>query len=154
MAHLTYDFDFESMRQISLLEPEQFLTTGMINNISYVLPTAGVGNYEPIHEYIAKMVNSDPRVYEEPTILILNGTEEDGLAKSEKKALEEEGYTNIATDNAPEGEYEGHYIIYEINPKPGTKRMLEQRYNTLVRPANELPENIPADYDFIMILGK
>ncbi len=154
MAHLTYDFDFESMRQLSLIEPERFLTTGMINGISYVLPTAGVGNYDPIHSFVAKMINSDPRVYEEPSILILNGTEEDGVAKAEKTTLEEEGYTNIFTDNAPEGEYEGHYNIYEINSKPGTKRMLEQHYNTVTRASNELPENIPKDYDFIIIIGE
>lgn len=154
LAHLSYDFDFESMRQISLLEPDRLMTTGTINGISYVLPMAGVGNYSDIQALISKKLASDPRIYEEPTILILNGTEEDGLAKAEKKTLETEGYANITTDNAPEGEYEGQHVIYEINSKPGTKLLLEKYYNTVVRPANELPENIPTDYDFIIILGK
>lgn len=153
LAHLTYDFDFDSMRQISLLEPEMLFTTGTINDISYVLPSSGVGNYGRIQTYIAKMISSDPRVYEEPTILILNGTEEVGLATSEKNTLETEGYDNVTTDNAPEGEYKEKYNIYEINSKPGTKKLLEQYYNTTIKSSEKLPENIPTDYDFVIILG-
>ena len=152
-AHLTYNFDFESMRQISLLEPERLFTTGSINDISYVLPTAGVGNYGKIQQYVAKMTSSDPRLYENPTILILNGTEEEGLAATEQSSLEADGYINISIDNAPEGEYTEKYSIYEINSKPGTKLLLEKHYNTTVKSISELPENIPRDYDFIIILG-
>ncbi len=153
LAHLTYDFDFDSMRQISLIEPDMLFTTGMINGISYVLPSAGVGNYDAIKERVAKMTNNDPRVYEEPSILILNGTDEDGLAKTEKKTLEEEGYTDIDTDNAPEGEYTEKYTIYELNSKPYTKKLLEKYYNIVTRPSEELPEGISTDYDFVIIIG-
>lgn len=153
IAHLTYDFDFESMRQISLIEPERLFTTGTINNISYVLPSAGVGNYSNIQAYIAKMTNNDPRIYEDPTILILNGTDQEGIAKTEKKTLETDGYTNIVVDNAPEGNYPENYAIYEISSKPGTKDLLAKHYNTTIKPASELPEAIPADFDFVIILG-
>lgn len=57
-AHLTFEFDFNSMRQISLMNYDgtgpSFMTTGMINGISYVLPKAGVGNYAAIQEYVAE----------------------------------------------------------------------------------------------------
>ena len=155
LAHLSYNFDFESMRQISLLEPDRLMTTGTINGISYVLPSAGVGNYSDIQALISKQLASDPRVYEEPAILILNGTDEDGLASTEKKTLEKEGYTNISIDNAPEGEYNnGRYTIYEINSKPGTRDMLEKYYNTFAQPSSDLPENISSEgYDLIIVLG-
>ena len=126
----------------------------MINGFSYVLPSAGVGNYGKIQKYIAKMLSNDPRVYEDVTILILNGTKENGIASSEKYTLEQEGYQNIDTDNAPDGSYEEEYTIYATTEKPGTKSLLEQRYNTLVKPSTEIPENIPSNYDFIIILGK
>ena len=153
IAHLSSSFDFENMRQISLIEPEQLVTTGTINGISYVLPSAGVGNYGKIQSYINKMLSSDPRVYESPSITILNGTDVDGLAASEKYTLEEDGYLDIDIGNAPEGEYNDKYVIYTTSEKPGTKNLLEQRYNVSIKPIDEAPENIPKDYDFIIILG-
>lgn len=153
LAHLTYDYDFNSMRQISLLDPVQLFTTGTINGISYVLPVGGASYYNNIQEYIAKMIDNDPRVYEEPTILVLNGTDEGGVASDEQDRLETEGYQNIDIDNAPEGDYPDKYSIYEVNSKPGTKALLESFYNTTIKPADQLPENIPTDYDFVIILG-
>ncbi|MBO7132518.1 LCP family protein [Candidatus Saccharibacteria bacterium] len=154
LAHLSFDFDFDSMRQISLLEPDRLMTTGTINGISYVLPVAGVGNYGDIQALVAKKMSSDPRVYEEPSILILNGTEEAGVAATEKSTLEKDGYLNIDIDDAPEGEYQDNYAIYATNnSKPGTKALLEQHYNASTKPLEELPENISREYDFIIILG-
>ncbi len=68
LAHLTSDFDFENMRQVSLIEPYRFMTTGSINGISYVLPSAGVGNYGRIQEYIAEQITNyiEPEPEPEP----------------------------------------------------------------------------------------
>ena len=49
------DIDLKNMRQVPLIDYEQgvnYMTTGMVNGISYVLPTAGVDNYGPLQEYI------------------------------------------------------------------------------------------------------
>ena len=153
LAHLITTFDLEQIRQISLIEPEKLMTTGMLNEISYVLPSAGVGNYSKIQNYVAKMTNPDPRIYEDPTILILNGTGTDGLAGAEKITLEKDDYFNIAVDNAPEGDYQDKYTLYALTDKPGTKSLLETRYNTSAKSTDELPENVPRDYDFVIILG-
>ena len=56
-AHLTFEFDFDKIRQVPLVDYENniyYFTTGTINGISYVLPSAGVGNYAAIHNYIAE----------------------------------------------------------------------------------------------------
>lgn len=154
IANLTKNFDMNRIRQISLLEPERLMTTGNINGISYVLPSAGVGNYGKIQNYIAKMTSNDPRVYENPSILVLNGTGEVGIATNEKTRLENNDYTDVDIDNAPEGEYLEHYNIYALNDsKPGTKYLLEQFYGTTAKPATELPEGITRDYDFVIIVG-
>ena len=154
LAHLSANFDFDNMRQISLIEPERLMTTGTINGISYVLPSAGVGNYGAIQKYVAKMFSRDPRNYEDYTILVLNATETPGLASTEKSNLEEAGYDNIYIDDAPEGEYAEGYILYSItDTAPGTKRLLEEKYNTTAQPADTLPANIPTDYDFIIIIN-
>jgi hypothetical protein len=47
------------------------------------------------------------------------------------------------------------YILYSItDTAPGTKKLLEEQYNTTAQPADTLPANISPDYDFILIINK
>ena len=159
LAHLTFDFDFDNMRQLSLYDPSNdiyFMTTGTLDNgISYVFPRAGVGNYDDIQDYVATHLSNDPRVYEEPSIIILNATDTAGLASTERDKLTEAGYYVANIDNAPEGiEFKDDYTIYGNGNKPGTKDMLEKFYNNAhFKSISEAPESITRDYDFVIILG-
>lgn len=154
LAHQISEFNFDSIRQLSLIEPETLVTTGTINNISYVLPVGGVGYYTRIQKYIAEMLSNNPSVYENATILILNGTDTAGLASAEKEALEEDGYINLTIDDAPEGIYETKYTLYTRDQStPNTKKSLEEKYSITSQPFDQLPPNIPQDYNFILILG-
>lgn len=153
-AHLLTDLDFNSIRQVSLIEPEKLMTTGSIGGISYVLPSAGNGNYSAIKAYIAKMFSNNPQQYEDSSILALNGTDTPGVAGAEQAALEEAGYINIYVDDAPTGEYTEHYTLYVLHDdKPGTKKLLEERYGQEAKPATELPAGIVTDCDFVIIIG-
>jgi polyisoprenyl-teichoic acid--peptidoglycan teichoic acid transferase len=152
-AHILTDLDLNSMRQISLLEPEKLMTTNTINGISYVLPSAGVGNYDNIQLYVAKMFSNDPRVYEDASILILNGTDIPGLASIEQTTLEKEGYKNIYIDDAPANSTESYTIYALTDTAPKTKTLLEQKYNTTAKTAEELPDGISTTCDFIIVLG-
>ena len=131
LAHIASNFDFNSMRQIPLVDYDQgiyYVTTGTINGISYVLPSTGQGNYQAIQKYVAKMFSSDPRSYEDYTILVLNATETPGL---------------------PEG-----YTVYSLtDTAPGTKKLLEEKYQTTTKSTAELPAGIPTDYNFIIIVN-
>lgn len=153
LAHLATDLDFNNIRQISLIEPEKLMTTGNINGISYVLPAGGANYYTKIQNYVARMFSSDPRQYENATILVLNGTDTPGLAGTEQTALEESGYSNIDVDDAPIGEYTKEYTLYSLaEDKPSTKQLLEEKYNT-AHPASDLPQGISTEYDFVIIIG-
>ena len=152
IAHMPEILDFDIMRQISLYP--DYMTTGMINGISYVLPKAGANNYTTIQKFLDKMLSSDPRVYEEPTIAIYNASDTDGAAAAEKAKLEQEGYTVSIIDNAPEGVYEEGTTVYAISGnKNGTKKLLEEYYGTTTKPTEELPTTITPSYDFIIILN-
>lgn len=152
IAHMPEILDFDVMRQISLYP--DYMTTGMLNGISYVLPKAGANNYSAVQKYLAIQLSSDPRDYEEPTIAIYNASDADGVASEEKTKLEEKGYKITLIDNAPAGEYEEGISIYTIDPeKAGTKRLLEEEYSTESKPKEELPATITPDYDFIIILN-
>ena len=152
LAHLTSEFDLNSMRNISLYP--DYMTTGSINGISYVLPRGGAGYYAAIQDFVATMLSNDPRVYEDATILVLNGTDTPFLASSEQATLEEEGYKNITADNAPEGEYPDEYTLYVLDSTtPGTQKMLEEKYNQTAKSYDNLPEAISHNYNFVLILG-
>ena len=155
LAHLFSEFDFNNIRQVSLIEPENYMTTGTINGISYVLPAGGNGYYKAIQTYVAKMFSNDPRVYEDTVILVLNGTDTPGLASEEQANLTTDEYTDVYTDNAPAGEYPNQYTLYTLtDAKPGSQKFLESKYNLTAEPAENLPAGIPTEgYDFILILG-
>ncbi len=152
-AHLTFDFDFESMRQISLWP--DFMTTGTLDNgISYVFPRAGVGNYGNIQAYVAENLSNDPRTYEHPTILVLNATDQAGLAATERDKLVAAGYTINAIDNAPANtQFDDDYTIYINGNLPGTKTILEKYYGITTKSITEAPDSISRDYNFVIILG-
>lgn len=159
LAVFSSEFDLENMRQISLYNPSEgirYMTTGTLDNgISYVFPSAGVGNYGAIQSYVATRLSSDPRVYENASIIVLNATDENGLAAFIRDSLvEEEGYQNIAIDNAPAGTYDEQYNIYVLNDQvKGTAKLLEGYFGVDAKSAADLPEGITKDYDIIIILG-
>ena len=154
LAHLLSEFDFDHMRQVSLIEPENYMTTGTINGISYVLPAGGVGYYTAIQNYVAKMFSNEPLAYEDTTILILNGTETPGLAATEAAELTTNLYDGITTDDAPAGEYTNDYTLYALtDTKPDSLKFLEEKYNLKAESAEDLPADIPTNYDFVLILG-
>ena len=154
-AHLLSEFDFDNARQVSLIEPEKLVTTANIGGISYVIPSDGVNNYKSIQAYVAKKFSSNPRIYEDYSILILNGTDTAGIASAEETTLEQENYQNIYTDDAPDGNYTNKYTLYATTDNaPNTKKLLEEKYGTTAKSADELPALIPTNYDFIIIIGE
>lgn len=159
LAIFSSEFDLENMRQISLYNPSEgirYMTTGTLDNgISYVFPAAGVGNYGAIQSYVATRLSNDPRVYENASIIVLNATDENGLAAFIRDSLvEEEGYQSIAVDNAPAGTYDEQYNIYVLNDKvKGTAHLLEGYFGVDSKSAADLPEGITRDYDIVIILG-
>ena len=150
LAHLTFEFDLESMRQISLWP--DYMTTGSVDGISYVLPRAGIGNYGVIQEYVAKMTSNNPVTYEEPSVIVYNASDQPGLAGKEHDTLVEEGYPYVFTDNAPEAEYPVGTTLYVVGNKPGSKQLLESKYG-IAHSADELPEGITREYDFVIIIN-
>lgn len=160
LAKMVGDFKEDSIRQVPLTDVGEkhinYVTTSSIGGISYVVPSAGIGNYAEIQKYVAKAFSSDPAVREEAKTLVLNGSGVSGAAATEKSELEKAGFNVAQIGDAPEGKYKEAYYIYNItDTMPGTIKSLEKRYDTTAKPADELPAGIqPKGYDIIIIIGK
>lgn len=156
---MTEKIDVNNIRQIGLINTEQeknYMTTGMIGGISYVLPVDGDGEYERLQSYVRKSLASNNAVAkEEANVMILNGSGVSGVASAEKKKLEKAGYTIGKIGDAPQGDYEKPYYIYDLTgKKPATKKALAKKYHVKVSSGDKLPQGIYGEgYDFVIIIG-
>ncbi len=152
--------DFSGVQTISLYDttdkPRALLTTGMINGISYVYPTAGVGNYSDIHAYMKRKLSGEAFTSEEAKIVVLNGTAVNGIAAKEKTYLEGKGYIITSTANAPSdlSAFDGVKVYQLSAKKTKTAEALMGLYNVdLITETPESLANYSATADFVVIIG-
>ena len=153
LLKLATSLDINSLQTISL-QKAGLLTTGMVNNISYVLPRAGTYNYTAIQKYIKGVMSGASFTSEEAQIAVLNGTSASGIASKEKDVLEGKGYIVKSTGNAPSGlgGFDG-VKVYQKNLKmTKTAESLHNLYK--VDLITDIPESLKStDADFIVIVG-
>lgn len=151
-------FDPGTMRNVPLVNYTNgmyYVKTANINGISYVVPSAGVGNYSKIQSYIARMFSSNPAVIEGANIAVYNATEAQGVAAGERAMLEADGYPVAKIGDADPGDCDRKYCVYDLNGNmPRTQAALDARYWVDILGADDLPADIPADVDFVIIVGK
>ncbi len=156
--HLLAGFDPANIRSVPLMDYENqvyYVTTATINNISYVIPSAGQSNYTQIQQYVRKKFSSNPAMREGAQIAVFNATSGSGVAGVEMKRLENDGFNVLMISDAALDDCNEQYCVFALNDNmPGTKAALEQRYQTTIRSASEVPADIwPGDADFIVIIG-
>lgn len=147
--------NFDSIRQIPLIgDQTNYLSTGTIQGISYVYPSAGVNNYSEIQIYLKNALMKNPVLIENANIAILNGSGKEGAAATEKAELEKANFKIQTIGNAPSGQYFEKIYLYEINHKPATREKLETYYNIKALDSKTLPAGIDLNnIDFVVILG-
>lgn len=158
LFYLAKDISLDEMRQIPLVDYKNdiyYLSTAMMNNISYVVPSAGVRNYKDIQKYVQQEIMSDPATREKAVIVVLNGSGIVGSASAEKEQLEKLGFANVKADDAPDGEYNEKYLVYDItDTKTATLEKLAEKYGVTAYTAAELPAEIDTTgVDIVIILG-
>lgn len=137
------------------LEEGNLLTTGMINNISYVLPRAGVGNYSQIQNYVKMKLAGEDFTEEKAELIVLNASGKYGAAANEKTDLEDGGYIIKSIGDAPDDlkDFDG-VKIYQVNSKKTkTAKALKKFYNANI--ITKIPESLSKyECDFIILIGK
>ena len=150
--------DMAAIETISLYstddKPAALMTTGMINNISYVLPAAGVGNYANIKSYIKRKMSAQAYTAENAQIVVMNGTSAYGIAAKEKTELEDKGFIVSTTANAPSDQsgFDGVKVFQKNSKLTKTADALKKFYNTDIK--TEIPDSLKnTEADFIVIIG-
>lgn len=156
--YVAKETSMDSVRQIPLIDYANniyYLSTAMMNGISYVVPSAGTRNYSEIQDYVHQLISSNPAVREDANILVLNGSGINGLAAVEQAKLNKAGFKNVDVADAPEGDYTEKYYLYDVtSAASGSLIILKETYVVEPRSAEELPAGVNADgYDFVVILG-
>ncbi len=151
-------FNINNIRQIPLVDYETntfYMTTANINDVSYVVPSAGERDYSKIREYVAEMLSSNPTAREHARISVYNGSVQYGVAGAERERLTNDGYEVINIGDTSMGGCTDQYCLYAANDNfPHTQLDLENKYSTTARSFDELPGDIvPGESDFIIIIG-
>ncbi|HUD05830.1 MAG TPA: LCP family protein [Candidatus Saccharimonadales bacterium] len=126
-----------------------------------LIPTAGISNYNQLQSYYDQLTSNNPVVQENANVVVLNGSNVDGLAKKESNLLTSKGF-DVSTITDASTEYPNSMIVDLSNGKdPASKALLSQIFSsnttavTSVSGSAEAGEasNYPSA-DFVVILGE
>ena len=156
LMQIVKGINLSNIQSVGLADPpNNYVVTDNINGISIVRPTAGIGVYADIQNYVRNTLK-DPYIAKEAAAIdVLNGTVTPGLATAKADNLKSYGYNVVKTDNAPTSDYTKTVIVdLTGGKKPYTQHYLEERYG--VKAVKALPDaNIQATgADFVVILGQ
>ncbi len=151
-------FDIANIRQIPLIDYTNniyYVKTATINDISYVVPSAGERDYTQLREYIAEALSNNPADREHAKIAIYNASVQFGVAGAERDKLTNEGYEIIGVGDAELGDCVSEYCVYVSSQEfSATQAALGARYGVEVKGFEELPSDIvPGEANFIIVIG-
>lgn len=138
--------------------PHQLLTTGNINGLSIVQPTAGLFNYSAIQRFVHSRLKDGLIVKENAAVMIYNATSTPGLATKQAKILRSFGYRVVTVANAPKTTNPATTAVVDLTDGAAryTRNYLEKRFKTAAQ--SNLPDSSgiakPNDPAFVIILGK
>jgi LCP family protein required for cell wall assembly len=143
----------QNLKSVGLADDDvKLVTTANINGTSAVRPVAGIDDFSQIKSYLKRLTSNDPVAKEGATVVVLNGSNIDGLARKKADELAEKGITVKAvatTTNHP-----ATIVATLNNQKTATSSYLGQKFG--VAPTTDttgIPEASSYNADFVIILG-
>lgn len=152
---LAQDIDGSKTTSIGLADPpNDYVTTGNIGGLSVVLPKEGLYQYGAIQNYVRNALTDGFIRKENPSILVLNGTNDSGKAQELADTLKGYGYNVVDVGDAPTKDYQQTvFVNLRGGDKEYTQRYLELRLKTSA--TGKLPDGVnPGNADFVIILGQ
>ena len=119
---------------------------------SALAPALGVDEYDDIIAFLRKQTSNNPVVRESAKVVVLNGTDSNGLASKEAKILKGK-HLNVPEYGDAKSDTATTIVIDASNgTKPNTKQFLLKNYNlTTATTSNPYADMYEAD--FIIIVG-
>lgn len=132
----------------------------VVGGLDAEVPTAGIDNFTQIQNSVSKLYSANPVFQESATVVILNGSNLDGLASKEETILNNEGFSVIQVGD-PNAVYPKSMIIDQSNGKdPASAMELQKLFstNTAYTTTLSTPEaNEAKNYysaNFVIVLGQ
>jgi len=146
-----------NIKSIGLADPpNNYVVTDDVNGLSIVRPSAGIGIYTEIQNYVRNTLKDPYIAKENAPIEVLNGAGTPGLATAKSNDLKSFGYNITTVDDAPTSDYAKTVLVdLSAGKDPYTKNYLQEHYS--VKAVTKLPDsNIqPAQGTaFVVILGQ
>lgn len=153
LVALAQEIKSEDIKSISLIDGDNpVMTTGSINGVSAVIPSAGVFNYDQLRALIKQKLSSNPVVREAAPIVVLNGSNVAGVATKESELLKAAKFTVSYAGDAPAGSYK-QYTLYKIGSgNTGTSSKLQKRYGVKITKGDP-PITVDSTIKFVLIIG-
>lgn len=152
------DVGGSNIKSLSLVdEPNILIGSGSasLGLGSVQVPTEGLFQYNEIRKFVRTNFVDSFIARENPSVVVLNGTNIAGMAKTQTDTLKSYGYNVIQSGDAP-NKNTPNTIIVDLKKKDTkyTKHYLELRYKTTA--TSELPAGItsPENADFVIIVGQ
>lgn len=127
---------------------------------SALIPKSGLDNFGQITQYYQQLTSNNPVVREAPSIVVLNGTGVNGLAKKESAILTSQGFNVVGTADAI-NLYDSSLVVDLTNgKKPATLQLLKTMFSKNSSTTNSISSSAQAteaksfNADFVLIIGK
>ena len=152
---LSKNIQTQNIKNVDLaMEGEAVVTTDRIGDQSVVVPKAGVDDYSEVKQYIRSKLIDGFIIKEQPTVIVLNGSNRPGAAKKRADELKSYGYNVLQVADAENSELTTTTLVDKTNGvKKYTKRYLELRFNTKAVKDIKSMDLTPYTADFIVVIG-
>lgn len=159
LAKVAKGIDSDAITTIPLMDPVNniaYVTTAMIDEISYVISSVGINDFSQIHKYIRDTIFAEGWERERAVIDVLNGSGVSGFATAKARQVEEKGFRIGVIDTAPTNDYTGLTIYKVNNNNPATAKKLAEIYEVKVKDISETGGIITPsiEADFVIIFGQ
>jgi LCP family protein required for cell wall assembly len=115
-------------------------------------PAAGLNDYSAIQQFVAQHTSTNPLIIENASVVVLNGTDTDGLAAKYQSQLESQHINVAQVGDASSSDVATTEIIdNSASSKPATKAALIKAFGNNVSTVN--PYSGMYSADFIVVLG-
>ncbi len=119
---------------------------------STLVPAAGLDNFTDIKQALRRLMSSSQVTKESAKVVVLNGTDVNGLASKNEAVLENRNITVEAVGDAVETADTTYIIAVHGTEKPATLTMLKRLYGSHIVKKNPY-QSTYNDADFIIVLG-